>query len=180
MALPPKRLSKRARAPELAERVLLSPLHCYRIGDPRFPLMDGAGAALIGGRWNSVGRPVVYASLSFGGALIEQLAHAGIGRLPPRIYVAIDVPGGFRVAEPDTNALAGWDRDDFVASRRIGHAWLESGRTVALIVPSKTGAPFERHVILNPRHADFPALVVSQPERLAWDARLHTRAARTT
>ena len=179
MALPPKRPSKRARAPELPERVLMAPLHCFRIGDPRFPLMDGVGAALIGGRWNSVGRPVVYASLSFGGALIEQLAHAGIGRLPPRVYVLITVPSGFRVAEPDTNALAGWDRDDFVAGRRIGHAWLESGRTVALIVPSKTGAPFERHVILNPRHADFPALVVSPLERLAWDARLDVRAPRT-
>lgn len=175
MALAPNR----ARTTELAERVLREPLHCYRIGDPRFPLMDGAGAALVGGRWNSVGRPVVYASLSFGGALIEQLAHASIGRLPPRVYVAIVVPTGLRVCEPEADALAGWDRDDFVASRRIAHAWLDAGRAVALIVPSKTGAPFERHIILNPRHADFPALVVSPPERLEWDARLHTRAART-
>ncbi len=175
MALPPKRTA----VPSLSERVLLAPIQCYRIGDPRFPLMDGVGAALVGGRWNSVGRPVVYASLSFGGALIEQLAHASIGRLPPRVYVAIVVPIGLRVCEPEADALAGWDRDDFVTSRRIGHTWLDAGRAVALIVPSKTGAPFERHIILNPWHADFPTLIVSQPERLEWDARLHTRAART-
>ena len=46
-------------------------MRLYRIGDGRHPLWDGTGAALIGGRWNSPGRPLIYASLIYGGAMLE-------------------------------------------------------------------------------------------------------------
>lgn len=42
------------------------------------PLWDGTGAALVGGRWNSPGRPVIYGSLSYSCAMLEMLAHASI------------------------------------------------------------------------------------------------------
>lgn len=156
-------------------RTLDAPLACYRIADPRFPVMDGAGAALVGGRWNAIGQPVVYASLSFGGALIEQLVHAGVGRLPPRVHVRITIPAGVRVAAPAPGALAGWDSDDFVAARRIGRVWLHDRAAVALVVPSKSAAPFERNVVINPLHRDYRRLVVTPPAALDWDPRLKRR-----
>lgn len=170
--------SRPKRSDGLTRRVLRAPLTCYRIADPRFPVVDGTGAALVGGRWNSVGEPVVYASLSFSGAIVEQLAHSGIGQLPPRVFVTITLPRGVRVCEPLPVALRGWDDDDCVASRRIGRAWLREASAVALIVPSKTAAPIERHVLLNPLHADFHSLDISAPEVLVWGARLRARAGR--
>jgi RES domain-containing protein len=43
----------------------------YRIGDGRYSLFDGRGAMLEGARWNSPGYPVIYASLSQAGAMLE-------------------------------------------------------------------------------------------------------------
>ena len=59
-----------------------APLTAYRIADRRHPIFDGAGATQQGGRWNSPGRPLIYASETFAGALLEQLARANIGTLP--------------------------------------------------------------------------------------------------
>jgi RES domain-containing protein len=49
------------------------PLTAYRIADGRHPLFDGTGAALFGARWNSPGKPVIYAASTYSGALVEIL-----------------------------------------------------------------------------------------------------------
>src|SRR5581483_11815526 len=54
----------------------------FRIADRRFPIFDGSGARLIGGRWNSPGHPVIYTAETFAGALLEILAHSNLGRIP--------------------------------------------------------------------------------------------------
>lgn len=51
----------------------------YRIADARYPIFDGTGDSLIGGRWNSPGRPPIYASLGYAGAMLELLVHGGTG-----------------------------------------------------------------------------------------------------
>ena len=61
---------------------LEEPLRAYRIADSRRPIFDGTGAAALGGRWNSPGRRVIYASETCAGALLEKLAHTNIGRVP--------------------------------------------------------------------------------------------------
>ncbi|MGH8336162.1 MAG: RES family NAD+ phosphorylase, partial [Gammaproteobacteria bacterium] len=54
-------------------------MRAFRIADRRHPLLDGLGAFLNGGRWNSKGRRVIYSSETYAGALLEILAHANIG-----------------------------------------------------------------------------------------------------
>jgi RES domain-containing protein len=36
-------------------------MQLYRIASSKHPVWDGTGAAILGGRWNSAGRPVIYA-----------------------------------------------------------------------------------------------------------------------
>jgi RES domain-containing protein len=60
----------------------MGPLTAYRIADRRHPIFDGAGAARQGGRWNAPGRHLIHASVSFAGALLEQLARANMGTSP--------------------------------------------------------------------------------------------------
>jgi putative toxin-antitoxin system antitoxin component (TIGR02293 family) len=48
----------------------------WRIADGRFDPFIPVGAALVGGRWNSPGLGVIYASRSYAGAMLECLAHA--------------------------------------------------------------------------------------------------------
>ena len=57
-------------------------MRAFRIADRRHPIFDGTGAKLNGGRWNSPGRPVIYAAETFAGGLLEALVHANLGRVP--------------------------------------------------------------------------------------------------
>lgn len=57
------------------------------------PAWDGSGAALLGGRWNSPGNPVIYGSPTHACAMLEILAHAGTGCVPgTRQFVMAELP----------------------------------------------------------------------------------------
>ena len=47
----------------------------YRVCRARYARLDGEGAKLVGGRWNSPGRAVVYMAESVALAVIENLVH---------------------------------------------------------------------------------------------------------
>ena len=154
------------------ERSLCAPLHVIRLHDPRFAPLDVTGARSYGGRWNSPGADVVYAALSYGGAILETRAQANVRTPPPREIAVITIPAGVLVSELSAADVPGWDDADQVASRAAGDAWLAAARTVALIVPSKAGAPLERNVALNVAHADAKKLRVESLGPVPWDMRL--------
>ena len=148
-------------------------MHLYRIGDERHPLWDGTGAALIGGRWNSPGRSIIYASLSYGGAMLEILAHASIGRVPTtHCYVIADVPEDVSVERHDAATLPmDWDADNTVSTRRFGDAWLNEMRSAIMLVPSVV-ARLEWNALVNPAHPQATRITLSAAERVVWDKRL--------
>lgn len=49
-------------------------MQLYRIASSRHPVWDGKDAAILSGRWNSAGQPVIYASVTYAGAMLEVLA----------------------------------------------------------------------------------------------------------
>ena len=145
----------------------------WRIADGRFDPFSPVGASLVGGRWNSPGLAVIYASNSYAGAMLECLAHAGIGRVP-RTHVAVEIAiaGAVAVERHDQSGLpAGWDHADLRVARVFGDAWIRELRTAVLVVPSVV-ARREGNVLVNPRHPDFSRIVASAPEPVVWDARL--------
>ena len=145
----------------------------FRIADERHTIWDGTGAALLGGRWNSAGTPVIYGSLSFACAMLEILAHAGIGRVPhtQRFSVA-ELPDAVPIERHATETLPeGWDTEDSAGARALGDAWVAQRRSVLLLVPSVV-ARLEWTAVINPAHPDFGRLQFSAPERVIWDRRL--------
>ncbi|HVF41332.1 MAG TPA: RES domain-containing protein, partial [Gemmatimonadaceae bacterium] len=141
------------------------------------PLFDGRGAALIGGRWNSPGNPVVYCGMTFAVCILEQLAHAAIGILPAsQRWCSATVPKGVRIEEITPDDLPDWDSADLIASRAYGDAWIEERRTVALVVPSVVGRPVERNVVVNPLHPDFKRVSISESRPVIWEPRLRKRS----
>ena len=145
----------------------------WRIADGRFDPFSAVGASLVGGRWNSPGLGVIYASQSFAGAMLECLAHAGIGRVP-RTHVAVEIAiaATAAVERHDESGLpVGWDKADMRVARAFGNAWIRERRTAVLVVPSVV-ARRERNILINPRHPDFNQIVASAPEPVVWDARL--------
>lgn len=151
------------------------PLLAYRIADRRRPLFDGTGASLYGARWNSPGRPVIYAATTYAGALLEVLVHAGINSVPRHTHwTEINIPPGVSRECPEPNAFPGWDDENCVVSRAFGDAWLSEQRSAALLVPSVVTRR-ERNLLINPAHPDFPQIVATAPSPVEWDQRLFTR-----
>ena len=150
-------------------------IKAYRIADSRFPVFDGTGAALYGGRWSSPGRRVIYGSLSYATAMLELLVHAGIGTVP-RHQVAVEffVPDEVDIEEVVPEDVPGWDLSDQTTSRVYGDLWLCTRRTCALVVPSAVSRR-DRNVLISQDHPDFSRITVSEPEPVVWNGRLFTR-----
>ncbi|CAG9171269.1 hypothetical protein LMG23992_01976 [Cupriavidus laharis] len=149
-------------------------MRIYRIADSRHPIWTGTGAMLVGGRFNSPGRPVIYGALTFAGAMLEVLVHARIGKVPRHhVCVTAEVPGEVSAERAEPFALpAGWDAHDALAvARAYGDRWLEEGRSAVLVVPSVV-ARAEWNALVNPGHPDASSIVAGAPEPVHWDERL--------
>ena len=146
----------------------------FRVAKLRYPVFDGTGAGLVGGRWNSPGRPVVYASTCLAGSLLEVLVHAGrMGRLPGEHHAARAlIPADLAVETVDPDLLPGWDDPQSAVAREFGDRWLREMRTIALYVPAVPARPLGRNVLLNAAHADFPRVEIEAPRAVRWDGRL--------
>ena len=67
----------------------------YRLAKAAFTALDGEGARLFGGRWNSPGRPMIYTAASPSLAVLEVLVHLDLPiDLMPDDYrlLAIEIP----------------------------------------------------------------------------------------
>ncbi|MET0962145.1 MAG: RES domain-containing protein [Noviherbaspirillum sp.] len=148
-------------------------MQIVRIADSRHPVWDGTGAMLVGGRFNSPGRAVIYGALNFAGAMLEVLVHARIGKVPRHhVFVLAEVPAEVSVERAGPDALpAGWDTPELEIARAFGDRWVSEARSAVLLVPSVV-ARGEWNAMVNPAHADAPRIVVSPPRPVIWDARL--------
>ena len=135
------------------------------------PGLDGEGARLWGGRWNSPGTAMVYTASSLALALLEIWVHLPPAMrrpdtLPERVSVEIDYPDALAIeilGEPD------WSEPE--ALRRFGDEWAGSGRTLALSVPSAV-IPAERNLLLNPAHPDMASIRVLSVAPFHFDPRM--------
>ncbi|CAE6857946.1 hypothetical protein R75461_07821 [Paraburkholderia nemoris] len=152
-------------------------MRIYRIADRRHPVWDGTGASLVGGRFNSPGKPVIYAAATFAGAMLEVLVHARIGKVPrTQVFVVADVPDSMEIERADAGSLpAGWDEPDSEVARAFGDRWITGNRTAVLLVPSVV-AREEWNVLVNPAHPMAQRLTISEPHPVVWDERLFYRA----
>ncbi len=131
---------------------------------------SGEGARLFGGRWNSVGTSVVYASGSRALAVLESLVHLN----PPVIfkYVLISIQFEDALVEKLTDLPADWTEAPApVATKGIGDRWVKEGRSAVLELPSII-VPAEPNYLLNPGHGDFRKIVIGEPVAFSFDPRL--------
>jgi RES domain-containing protein len=148
-------------------------LIAYRVCKARYPVWDGTGAEIAGGRWNSPGRPLIYCADSFAGSLLEILVHANAPIALPGMHhcARAFLDDGIEV-ETLEDGLPGWAEEDPRASRAFGDQWLEEQRTPVLSVPAATARPYGRNLLINPAHPDFQRIGTDAPVEVEWDARL--------
>ena len=106
---------------------------------------------------------MVYAATHLSLALLEQLVHVNLERLPDAFRAfAIELPNDVLVETIKLSPSA----SDPIACRRYGDIWATTRRSAVLIVPSAVVPPTldpgglntdERNIVLNPRHASAGA-----------------------
>lgn len=134
---------------------------------------DGEGARVYGGRWNSPGTAVVYVSESLAVAMLEILVHVEYApTLLSYSYIEVGIPGTLVERLDETALAADWTRQPpGPATQAIGDQWVKEARSAALRVPSAI-VPGGFNFLLNPRHPDFPHLVLAPARAFQFDSRL--------
>lgn len=135
----------------------------WRICRATFADLSGEGARRFGGRWNSSGKPLIYAAEAAALAVLEVRVHLDLTPdLLPDDYQLIGIDTGDAALEaidaiPDDPQAAGDD-------------WLRRGSSAVLRVPSSI-VPESANLLLNPRHpaADFR---IASRRAFRFDSRL--------
>jgi RES domain-containing protein len=145
----------------------------YRIAKCQYAHdLSGTGARLYGGRWNSIGRPIVYMASSRALAVLEVLVH-----LPPALIpndfcqVTFEVPDD--VDELDANMLPpNWQEyPEPSVLKTMGDAFIKDNRHLLLKVPSAVVTQ-EYNYLLNPAHAGMQEVRLVNNEPFNFDERL--------
>jgi RES domain-containing protein len=134
---------------------------------------DGEGARRFGGRWNNPGTTVVYVAESQSLAALEMLVHLHSPDLLGKyVLIPVEIEESLIVRVDRTSLPKNWRSDPGpVEVKSIGDEWAQSGKSVALCVPS-TLVPDESNFLLNPRHAEFSTLRVGVAVGFQFDGRL--------
>src|SRR5437763_2746246 len=116
-----------------------------RISRAKYPDLDGRGAAIAGGRWNSKGTRVVYTCSCAALAVLEYRVHTATDPGDLLLY-RIEVPDSLNIERvpwmPDLNTAG-----------HFGDLWASSQRSPVIAVPSVV-VPHQVNYLVNPLHPD--------------------------
>ena len=133
---------------------------------------DGEGARRFAGRWNSKGTPMVYTAGSQALAVLELLVHLEDSDLLKHYRLIPVTFDNAMVKVLDLKTLpTNWNRRPTPTSvRALGDAWIASGDSAVLQVPSVV-VPGENNYLLNPRHPDLAKMNIGKPQTYRLDPR---------
>jgi RES domain-containing protein len=150
-------------------------IKAWRIVKTRFAssAFDGEGARKFGGRFNSVGVPVVYTAGSRSLAILEMLVHIGDRSiLSSYSLCSVEFDEGLvEMLRPADLPLNWQDHPPRPEVLAIGDEWISSKRSLVLQVPSAV-VPDEANYLINPNHPDLQRLQIGTPEPISLDKRL--------
>jgi RES domain-containing protein len=154
-------------------------LKVWRLSKKRYAeaAFTGRGPEIFGGRWNPVGVPVVYSSLSLSLAVLEVFVHM-TAEDDPEEYVSVEVDVGINESAServDVSRLPNdWRQVQHPALQRLGAEWAQSMRSLVLLVPSVV-VEGEWNAVINPRHRDAKKMVMQTPRPFRFDERMFKR-----
>ena len=150
-------------------------MQIWRICRARFAgeAFSGEGARRFGGRWNSPGVPMVYASSSLALAAIELFVHLEPNLQPDDLVaIAAMLPKGEPAQQLEPGKLPrGWWKNEFGPLRAIGDKWIEGKSSLAISVPS-AALRTEWNVLVNPLHPAVREIKIEKPQPFRFDERM--------
>jgi RES domain-containing protein len=134
---------------------------------------SGEGARLYGGRWNSQGVRVVYASTSLALAAVETFVNLEPNLQPDDLVsIEAELPEDAASERLDLQALPhNWYQRRDESLRKFGDEWIRRASTLALHVPS-AAIRGEWNVLLNPAHKEFRRIKIQKPKAFDFDLRM--------
>jgi len=141
---------------------------CKRASD-----LSGAGAKLFGGRWNSIGIPMLYMTSSRALAALEVLAHLTPIQDPEDFCITVfDVPES-SIEEIERNLLPeNWNSYPAPSSlKKKGDAFVKSNTALLLKVPSAI-IEDEYNYIVNVDHPLVSEIKILSSKPFIFDKRL--------
>jgi RES domain-containing protein len=139
---------------------------------------SGEGARRFGGRWNSRGVPMVYASTSLALAAIELFVHLEPGQAPgDLVFLSVILPEGepARTLQPADLPPDWWTDKGLAATRDLGDAWIRTQpsahSSLAMMVPS-VPIRAEWNVLVNPMHPAIAQIRVEKQQAFRYNARM--------
>ncbi|MEP6745993.1 MAG: RES family NAD+ phosphorylase [Gemmatimonadota bacterium] len=151
-------------------------MRLYRLCRSAHRALDGEGARLYGGRWNSPGHGLIYTSRTLSLAALEYLVHLDPAFAPADLVaMTLELPD-FAVAPLDPTRLpTNWRSLPAPPQcAALGDSWLAGNHSLGLAVPSAI-VPVEWNVLLDPRHAEFGNVRLMGEEPFQFDRRLLTK-----
>lgn len=136
--------------------------------------LSGAGAAIKGGRWNSMGFELIYTAANRSLAMAEVAVHFTLATLPDDyMMVTINIPDDlFAKAISENELPRNWNAFPHPAStQKLGnHFILEGKYCVAKISSVVTKGDF--NFLINPNHNNFSRINISATEKFPFDKRI--------
>jgi RES domain-containing protein len=153
----------------------------WRLTPPEFHTqLDGEGARLFGGRWNSPGLRALYTSSHLSLSVLETYVN-----IPLALRTSLPVFQAVRISIPDNASTirispAQLDKllttpDSLAASRSIGDGWITRRESLVLQVPSVL-VPEEDNFVVNPEHPDARDVRIVGTRAFHFDPRLAVTA----
>src|ERR687885_415906 len=145
-------------------------MRAWRLHRRIYAPLDGEGARRNGGRWNTRGVPVFYASPTLSLATLELLAHVDPDLIPDDLAAyEIDLPDDLSREAVDPDDLpADWREPENARCKAIGDAWIAEGRAALLQVPSAI-IPEEYNILINPSHPEAARITVTSEREFVFD-----------
>lgn len=136
---------------------------------------SGEGGLHAPGRWNHLGRRIVYTSQSLSLATLETWVHVGpLSPLPDHVAMSAEIPAHLPIYDISELSLPpDWRRisPSPLVVRDIGTEWLSSLASAVARVPAVT-TPGEFNYLLNPMHPDFATIQTRETVPFQFDPRM--------
>jgi len=150
-------------------------MRVYRVCSAKHPNIDGKGARLYDGRWNSPGLPVVYAASSLALTILETRVHP---KTPPVDYIRLTIEIDNKDFTPEDLTSSALDpvwRTNTSVTRSLDDLHFRANPLVPLKVPSVV-VDTEWNLLFHPDWGRSHAVLIDKAP-IAFDLRMWNRNA---
>jgi RES domain-containing protein len=146
----------------------------FRLSSMRYAEdLSGKGAELYGGRWNSIGTPIIYSASSRALAMAEVAVHLHYQKIPnDMMMIELYLPEDFMTSIPLNQLHGDWENFPYsMQTQFIGDDFIKKNKLLGLKVPSAV-VKGDFNFLINPRHEEIKKVKVVNISPFRFDSRI--------